>query len=193
MPRSVLLVRWVAGLLIASALLFAVAIVVEGGAERHEVSLASLAVSVETAQAATPAPGEGEVGHVEAAEHAETSASLAVPLEAATHDESNEHARELLFGLDPENPVLVWGFVVVSLLLAPAVLLLGPRALLVAIGLAGVAAILDGREVLLQMGRANPVVASLAGITTTLHLAVVVAAFIAWQSLNQTTSTPRKL
>jgi len=91
----------------------------------------------------------------------------------------------LLFGLDLENPF--WSGVSLSSrwLSAPAVSCWASRPL-VAIVLAG-SRQFSWREVLLQIGRANPAVASSRAPLAALASAVVVVALIAWQSLNQTT------
>lgn len=91
---------------------------------------------------------------------------------------------ETLFGLNLENPWIVWGFVGVSLLLAVAVLRFGKPALLLAILLAGAAALLDGREVIFQFGRANTLIASLALLTALTHAAAAILAFMAWRALS---------
>jgi len=181
MPRSALLARWVAGLLVGFGVAVAVAIVMERGTNGARLrSRASRHRSKPLRPQLQPRLKE-RPGMMRRSNTLRRPHSIAIPLDAATHDESNERARELLFGLDLENPVLVWGFVVVSFAVGAGGALAGQPALLVAIVLAGIAAILDGREVLLQIGRANPAVASLAGTTAALHLAVVVVAFIAWQ------------
>lgn len=178
--NSVIWVRWTTALLILSALLFAAAIVAERGGEARAVAQISAPAAV--------TPGEGEAGHDEAAEHAEAAPMAAVQTEPPGHDETAEHGGELFLGIDLENPVLVWGFVVVSLLLA-AVLRLGRPALVAAAVLAAVAAALDAREVLLQLVRSNGAVAGLASLTAIAHVAVVLVAIIAWRAVRQTSPT----
>ena len=177
-----------------SALLFAAAIVAERGGEPREAPAASVVGSpAEPTHDATAEAGENtEAGIGEAAEHAEAATVVSTPVEAVGHDENGEQVAELFLGINLENPVLVWGFVVVSLLLAGAVLRLGRPALLLAVAVAGVAAILDGREVLLQIARASPSVVSLAAATALAHISVVVMAAMAWQASSQTNPTTRK-
>src|SRR5437667_10326875 len=126
------LARWTAALLTVSALLFALAVLLEHGGES-----AGGAAHVEAGEgsAATEAGGAAEgtapVAHSEAGEAAE----------------GGGQQREMLLGINLENPWLVWGFVAASLILAAVVLRLWPPAFLLTILLAGAAALLDVREV----------------------------------------------
>ncbi|TIQ40717.1 MAG: hypothetical protein E5X49_22185 [Mesorhizobium sp.] len=65
-------------------------------------------------------------------------------------------------------------------MLAAAILRLGRATLVLAILLAGAAAVLDGREVFLQLARANASVARLAALTALAHAVVVIRAVLAW-------------
>ncbi|MDX8458155.1 hypothetical protein [Mesorhizobium humile] len=182
--NRVVLVRWTAAMLAISALLFAAAVLMEGGEHREP---ASIAAQKEGAEA------QEQGGHDEAAEGPteEQARKSAEAGETGSHAEAGEpdgHTEETILGINLENPWLVWGFVGVSILLAAAVsrfgsiARLGNAALLLAILLAGVAAILDGREVFLQLARGNASVSGLAGLTALAHAAVVILAVLAWQA-----------
>lgn len=160
--------RWTAALLVISALLFGAAVLAEGG---------------ESAEAT----------HSEAAERAEEAPELAA--ESPQSDEAGEESRpgneaaeldveidETLFGVDLENPLIVWGFVIASLALAAAVLANVRYALILALVLGVAAALLDGREVLLQLAESNPGIAGLAAAAAVAHAAVAVLALLAWRA-----------
>jgi hypothetical protein len=168
--------RWTAALLVISALLFAAAVLAEGGTHRETAE----AAHSEATEHAEP-PDEA----TEAQEHEETG-------EEAGHDESAEldaHVEESLFGIDLENPVIVWSFVLVSLALAVVIFANVRPALFLAVGLGGVAALLDAREVTLQLAENNAGVAALAGATAIAHITVAVVAVLAWRAGTIQTST----
>ncbi|HZQ00739.1 MAG TPA: hypothetical protein VFB13_14445, partial [Reyranella sp.] len=74
-----------------------------------------------------------------------------------------------------ESPWLVWGFVVVSFVLAAVVLRLWPPAFSMAVFLAGLAALLDLREAIGKFGTENLI----AVLALTIGLAHVAAAILA--------------
>ncbi|QND64621.1 hypothetical protein HB777_12405 [Mesorhizobium loti] len=132
-------------------------------------------------------------GHDEAAEssNAKQGGDGAEVGKTGSHIEAGEtgsHAEQTILGINLESSWLTWGFVGVSILLAAAVMRfgavapLGNATLLLAILLAGVAAILDGREVFLQLARFNASVAGLASLTALAHAAVVILAVLAWHA-----------
>ncbi|UVK51617.1 hypothetical protein DBIPINDM_004908 [Mesorhizobium sp. AR02] len=169
--NRVALVRWTSAMLAISALLFATAVLMEGSGHREP---ASMAAHDEAAGA------QEQGGHDEAAE----SSTAKQGGDSAEVGETGSHAEQTILGINLETPWLVWGFVGVSIMLAAAVLRLGKATLLLAILLAGAAAILDGREVILQLARANASVASLAALTALAHAAVVILAVLAWQAVS---------
>ena len=101
-----------------------------------------------------------------------------------------ETTNEVVFGINLENPWIVWGFVGLSLLMIVAVLRLGKTALLLTIPLAGVAALLDAREAIFQFAGNNVSVASLATIAALAHAAAAILAFMAWRSPALTGTRP---
>ncbi|MFA6031320.1 MAG: hypothetical protein WC889_00240 [Myxococcota bacterium] len=193
--NRIVLVRWTSAMLAISALLFAAAVLMEGSGH-HEPARA--AAHDEAAKAGEQAAG----GHDEAAENSNVkqggdSAEVGETSSRAEASETGSRAeagdavgrpKEAILGIDLENPWLAWGFVGVSILLAAAVMRfgavvrLGNATFLLAVLLAGVAAILDGREVILQLTRANASVAGLAALTALAHAAVVILAVLAWQA-----------
>jgi hypothetical protein len=169
------LVRWTAALLAISAVIFALAVLMERSGEYRELSAASERLKTGEASAPTEA-GESQ----EENEQAEGSHT-----EVTKAGESGEQDEEI-FGVNLENPLLVWGFVGVSLLLAVAVLRFGKPALLLTIPLAGAAALLDVREVFFQFGRANMLIANLALLIALAHAAAAILALMAWRTLRAT-------
>jgi hypothetical protein len=180
------LVRWTSAMLAISALLFVAAVLMEGSGHLEPASMAAHDKATEVGE-------QPEGGHDEAAENstAKQGGGSAEPGEVGSHAEAGEaggRAEEAILGIDLENPWLAWGFVGASILLAAAIMRFGAdvrfgnATLLLAILLAGVAAILDGREVSLQFARANASVAGLAALTALAHAAVVILAVLAWQA-----------
>ncbi len=167
--NRVALVRWTSAMLAISALLFAAAVLMEGSGHREPAGMAAHDEAAESQE---------QGGHDEAAE----SSPAKQGGDSADVGETDGHAEQTILGINLETPWLVWGFVGVSIMLAAAVLKLGKATLLLAILLAGAAAILDGREVFLQLARANASVASLAALTAFAHAAVVILAVLAWQA-----------
>ncbi len=166
--------HWTAALLAVSTLFFGLAVMVERSGNAHKAS-----VSSEQTGEAPNAPitsGESQEGNAQP---------------AGAHTET---ANEVVFGINLENPWIVWGFVGLSLLMIVAVLRFAKTALVSTIPLAGVAAVLDAREALFQFARNNISVASLAIIVALAHGAAAILAFMAWRSLKvaSTTASIRK-
>ena len=194
MLAATALARWTAALLVLSAILFVAAIALERRGESHETPNA-IAKSEAGENPGHVAPAQGGAKQAEGnSERAESANSEA--REAAEHAEAGEsaehaegahaqsgegadHSEERLFGVDLESPWLLWGFVGASLVLALAVLRLWTPALLLAILLAGVAALLDVREVSMQFHRANNLIAGLALLIALLHVAAALTALLA--------------
>jgi hypothetical protein len=160
------LVRWTAALLAVSTLFFGLAVIVERSGNAHKEPV----TSEQNGEANTS--GESQEGNAE-------------PEGAHT-----ETANEVVFGINLENPWIVWGFVGLSLLMIVAVLRLGKVALLLVILLAGVAAVLDAREAIFQFAGNNVSVASLAIIVALTHAAAGILAFMAWRSPALTGTRP---
>jgi hypothetical protein len=170
MPRSspTMPARWTAALLTVAALLFALAAWLEHGGEP----------SGGTAHVET---GEGSAA-TEAGEAAEGKTPVAHP-EPGAAAENGGQLPETVLGINLENRWLVWGFVAASLILAAVVLRLWPPAFLLTILLAGVAALLDGREVFSQLERENAPIAILALIIALAHAAAAISAAMGWRTL----------
>ncbi len=164
--------RWTAVLLVISALLFAAAVFAEGTRrEAVEVAHSEATEPAEPNDEVAEAEGHGEAGEAEVA--------------------NDEAAEESLFGIDLENPAIMWGFVILSLAVAAVVFANVRPALSVAAALGIVAALLDGREVLTQLAEKNAGVAALAGATAIAHVAVAVVAVLAWRAGTAPIRTPR--
>jgi hypothetical protein len=156
--KLTMLVRWTAALLAVSTLFFGLAVIVERSGNAHKEPV----TSEHTGEANTS--GESQEGNAE-------------PEGAHT-----ETTNEVVFGINLENPWIVWGFVGLSLLMIVAVLRLGKTVLLLTITLAGVASVLDAREAIFQFAGNNVSVASLAVIVAFAHAAVAILAFMGWRS-----------
>ncbi|TSE11685.1 hypothetical protein C1D09_013190 [Mesorhizobium intechi] len=166
--NRVVLVRWTSAMLAISAILFAAAVLMEGVGHQEPADLAAHQEAAGTQE---------QGGHDEAAENSTAKQDG----DSGAVGETGGHAEQTVLGINLETPWLVWGFFSVSIVLAAAVLRFGKATLLLAILLAGAAAILDGREVFLQLARANANVASMAALTALAHAAVVILAVFAWQ------------
>ncbi len=173
--------RWLrvtAGLLVLAALLFAGGIALErGGHASPEVpgshqeagGLPASGANAETAEA----PGA----------HQDADQAPAVPTVGVTPiTPPAESLNETVLGIDLENPWLTIAFVLGSLALAAALLLLGRKILPLVILIVSVATILDVREVLFQIGRANAGIAIVAAVVALTHAAVVVLGILAWRT-----------
>ena len=157
---------WLAVLLVASSALFFVGISLERG-----VTGPSVPVAVQ------PSPSghvEGEGGEAGEVGHSEASA---VPA-GETGESPAEHAGETWpLGIDLEAPILVGGAIVVSLLLALAVLrgtsAIAPVAI---VGFLGLFGILDLLEVSHQLGASRVGLAAIAALVLVLHVVAGVVA-----------------
>ena len=157
-------VRWTAVLLAISTLFFGLAVIVERSGNTHKEPVPS-----EQTGEANPS-GESQEGNVQ-------------PEGAHT-----ETANEVVLGINLENPWIVWGFVVLSLIMIVAVLRFGKTAMVAVIPLTGVAAVLDAREAMFQFSGNHVSVAGLAIIVALAHAAAAILAFMAWRSASPSQS-----
>lgn len=172
--RTSSLQRVTAALLVISAVLFVIGI----GLER-----ASPAGDVHTE--APPVATQTTATHVENGnESAETQP------QATGSAPTTEAQGETTFGFNLENPWLVAAFALVSLALAAAVLRSGWPPLLLAVLFGAGTAVLDGQEVLTQLGRGNSLIAGVAVLVAVAHVAVAVVAVIAWAALRANPTGP---
>ena len=167
------LVRWTAAMLLVSAALFAVAFLVENARPHQEVAGTDQLERGISTEAVANAEGLSEAGDT-------------VEVQASPTDndggEVGQHADESMAGINLENPWIEWGFVVASVVVALAVLVWGQPALIAAAVLAGVAALLDIREVAPQIGRADVLVGVLVLVVALAHVVVVILAILAWRT-----------
>jgi hypothetical protein len=153
---------WLATLLVGSALLFFVGIYLERGGSAPERPVAS-------APSSQPEASNGEGGGEGAeAGHSDAPAASA----GATGETAGEHAAEARpFGIDVESPLLVDSVIVISLLLALAVLRTTTPFVPVAIvGFAVIFALFDALEVSFQLGASRPGLALIAALLIALHV-----------------------
>ena len=149
------------GLIVVATILFVIGVAVERGSAAREAP----GLHQETG-GASETPGEAD-------EHADAPVTAAGPVESAAHSET-------VLGLDLENPGVVTAIVVGWLVLLGSLFVFG-RGALVVIALAALAAtLLDLNEVLLQLGRGNTPVATLAVAVTVAHAALCFMAGWAW-------------
>lgn len=83
-----------------------------------------------------------------------------------------------VFGLDLENPWFVTAFVLIWVAFIAALIRFGRVALPAVVLVAVVAAVLDGGEVVRQVGEAKTLVATIAGLVTISHGALAVLALL---------------
>jgi hypothetical protein len=171
----------VAGLLVASAALFAVGVLIEtGGSGRSE--------PVQTIQASSHGEasegGEGAGQHQDEAGGGESTGEVGeseverAAEQGAAHDES---AEERILGVPIESPLTVIGAVLVSILLAVAVWRRPLRAVLIVAAVFALgAAVLDVAEIVHQTGEGSVLIAALAGLVALLHVAVVAGVAMVW-------------
>ena len=174
-PQLARQLRLLATLLVVSAVLFVIGISAERMTEAGEAHTENEPV---VTTEATETPAEGEEGEGEET-HAEEEASEG----GEGTDTDADEGSEAILGLNLENPWILGAFAAVSLALAMAVLRLGQPALLVAILFAGAATLLDLREVVIQIQRANWLIAGLAVLVALAHAAATVVAALAWRTL----------
>ena len=156
---------WLAILLVASALLFFVGIYLERGlTPAPEIPVAAVPSSHPEA---SPAEGGGEAGE---AGHSESPAASA----EAAGETTAEHAAEARpFGIDLESPILVGGAIVISLVLASAVVRsANPLVPMAVLGFAVLFTLFDVLEVSHQLGASRTGLALIAAILAVLHVAI---------------------
>ncbi len=85
---------------------------------------------------------------------------------------------ETVFGLDLENPWFVTAFVLIWLVFIAALVRFGRIALPAVLLIAIVATVLDGGEVVRQIGEAKSLLASIAVLVTVAHVALAVLALL---------------
>lgn len=170
---------WLAASLVASALLFFAGIYLERGTTATETPVATVPSGNPEA---SPAEGGGESGE---AGHSDAPAASA----GGAGETDAEHAAEARpFGIDLESPIPVGAAIVISLVLALAVLRMTYP--LVPVAIAGFALLLmlfDLLEVNHQLGASRSGIALIAGILAALHL---VTAWLALVLLRQTRGVP---
>lgn len=172
--------RLVSALLVIGAVVFLLGIVAErrGGHREATVATAPAATTAKTTAATVAAEGTPEG---EAAEQPATATAGGAPA-AAPHVETGAETSERVLGLNLESNGLVATALVLSLLLALAVWMRASRPLLLVVAVFAVAfAVFDAAELVRQIDRSRPAVATLAGIVTVVHAALAVAAFAAAQ------------
>jgi hypothetical protein len=173
-----------ATLLVASALLFAVGIVIEGGTS---------STGTEHVEATSP-PGQSIGPHIEGSgEAGEAGESRAPEASAAATGEAGESAGhsetgsgEAILGIDPEAPPLVSHAIILSLVAAFLVYRDGRRtvvagAVVVAVGFAA----LDLLEVTHQVREGTALVAAIAAVVAVGHL---LAAWFGWAVVRRPTA-----
>lgn len=169
---------WLAALLVASALLFFAGIYLELGTTATETPVATVPSGNPEASPAEGG-GTGEAGHSDAPA---ASAGGAGETDA-------EHAAEARpFGIDLESPIPVGAAIVISLVLALAVLRMTyPLVPVAIVGFALLLTLFDLLEVNHQLGASRSGIALIAGILAALHL---VTAWLALVLLRRTRGVP---
>ena len=178
-PQLARQLRLLATLLVVSAVLFVIGISAERMAEAGEAHTENEPV---VTTEATETPAEGNEGNEEGEgeeTHAEGEASEGVEGTGTPSEEGSE----AILGLNLENPWIMVAFAAASLALAIAVLRLGQPALLAAVLVAGAATLLGLREIVIQIQRANWLIAGLAGLVALAHAAATLVAVLAWRTL----------
>jgi len=157
-------------LLAGSAILFFLGISLE---RRTTVSTAPAAVAP-SAETASAAPAEGSGGEAgEAGDAGHSPAATAETAGETVGETAGEHAAETWpLGLDLETPLLVVGVIVVSLVLAVAVLVTtSPVVPLAIVGFAILFGLFDLLEVVHQAGRGQTGLAAIAFVLLAAHVA----------------------
>jgi hypothetical protein len=154
---------WMVGLIAVSIVLFLIGVAVERQGETHEQPAPQV-----TASAGGEGQTEtgGEPGHTEANQPAAQTGEQAYP--------------EAILGINPDNPWLVAGVVLGSIILAAAALRFGYRVLVVIALAFIIMAAFDVREAVIQILRSNNGIAAIAGMVVLSRVAVAVVSFIAW-------------
>lgn len=165
-PRTKL---WlIAGLMIIATILFVIGVAIERNGGHQEVGEGH---SDEANNAHVETSGET---HSEEGEQAHAEASGEAPIEKRGQAHS-----EAIFGLDLESPLLVGAAVLVSLVLAGALLYFGHPVLRVIIPVTVILMLLDVVEVIRQVGVSNIGIAAIAGVIVLLRLVIIVLAILA--------------
>ena len=159
---------WLATLLVASALLFFAGIYLERGTTATETPVATVPSGHPEA---SPAEGGGEAGE---AGHSDAPAASA----GGAGETDAEHAAEARpFGIDLESPFLVGGAIVISLVLALAVLRIkNPLVPVAIVGFALLFMLFDLLEVSHQLGASRSGLVLIAGLLAALHLVTALLA-----------------
>ena len=173
--------RLVSALLVIGAVVFLLGIVAErrGGHREATVATAPAATTATTTKTTAATVAAEGTPEGEAAEHPATAGGAPA---AAPHVETGAETSERVLGLNLESNGLVATALVLSLLLAIAVGMRASRPLLLLVAaFAAAFAVFDAAELVRQIDRSRPAVATLAGIVTVVHAALAVAAFAAAQ------------
>ena len=165
--RSLLLI---VALMAVSTVLFVVGVAVERRGEAAEGALAHQVLSGEPEAGEAAESGEEEGVHEEGAHE-----------EAGSHEEAGgagEHREESILGLNPDATWVMTAVVVGWTVLAAALLLLGPRVLLLVTLAAAASTALDVLEVLRQLALTDTTVAILATLVALSHAVIAVLAVL---------------
>ena len=166
--------RVTAALLVISAVLFVIGIGLEHASLAGDIH--TEAPPVATQVTGTPVENGNESGEV----HPQATGSAP----------TSEAQGETTLGFNLENPWLVAGFALVSLVLAAGVLRFGWPALLLTFIFGAGTAVLDVQVVLTQLGRGSSLIAGVAVLVAVTHVAVAVLAILTWASLRATPTSP---
>lgn len=111
------------------------------------------------------------------------------------HEEAGEHAHqehashETLFGFSLETPWVITAAAFLWLVLAAGLLLWGQKVLVPITILAVATALVDVREVLLQMEQSRPSIALLAGTVAVAHVAIAILALVTWWAYRRSSAS----
>lgn len=152
----------IVGLIVVGTVLFVTGVIIErsGGGTPAAVS---------TAQGQTSSTSKDADGG-----HESTSSTPRTPT-AQTHEGVPS---ETVFGLDLENPWFVTAFVLIWVVFIAALVRFGRIALPAVVLVAVVATVLDGGEVVRQVGEAKSLLATMAVLVTVSHVALAVLALL---------------
>lgn len=173
-PRTKL---WlIAGLMIIATILFVIGLAIERSGGHQEVGAAHTEEvgevhSDEANNAHVETSGET---HSEEGEQAHAEESGEAPIE-----ERGQAHSEAIFGLNLESPLLVGAAVLVSLVLAGALLYFGHPVLMVIIPVTVILMLLDVVEVIRQVDAANTGIAAIAAVIVLLRLVIILLAILA--------------
>lgn len=169
----------IVGLIAVSTALYVIGVAVERSQEATEGAGAHQEVS------GTPDDGE-------ARESREAKESEGVHQEPGSQEDSEagEQQSETILGINPEATWVVATVVVGWLVLAVALLLFGPRVLILIALVAATATVFDTLEVLGQLGRDNGGVAALAAVVALVHAAIALLSIFALRAHRGTYNRP---